>query len=157
VKGFDDLIIAWSHVKDATLRIAGDGPERERLEALINQYNLQDRITLLGHRNDIRDLLQASDLLVISSHREGASIVFAEALSCSRPVVSTDCGIMSELLPPTLLVPVNTPSVLAEKINAALADLPACSASLTPLYERCRHDMTVETMTAKTVEVYIAI
>ena len=154
VKGFDNLIKAWPRVKNANLQIAGDGPEREHLEALIKQRNLQHRVQLLGHRDDIHDLLNACDLLVISSHREGASLVFAEALARNRPVVSTDCGLMSELMPPTLLAPPNAPEALAEKINAALTDLPAYSAQLTPLYDLCRRDMTIQTMTAKTEAVY---
>jgi len=154
VKGFSDLIKAWTRIKDARLQIAGDGTERERLETLIRQHNLQHRVQLLGHRDDIHDLLTACDLLVIPSHREGASLVFAEALARNRPVVSTDCGTMSELMPPTLLAPPNAPEALAEKINAALADLPAYSAQLTPLYDLCRRDMTTESMTAKTETVY---
>ena len=154
VKGFDDLITAWANVRGGLLQIAGEGPERERLEALIRQLNLQDRVRLLGYRDDIHGLLTACDLLVIPSHREGASLVFAEALVRNRPVVATDCGLMSELMPPPLLAPPRAPGALAEKINAALADLPAYSARLAPLYEHCRREMTVEAMAAKTADVY---
>jgi len=154
VKGFDDLITAWAHVNDARLQIAGDGPERHRLQALIRRHNLQRRVRLLGHRPDIRSLLAASDLLVISSRREGASLVFAEALALHRPVVSTDCGLMSERIPAGLLVPPRSPDLLAQKINAALTDLPAYAAHFAPLYEYCRREMTVEAMADKTVAVY---
>jgi len=155
VKGFDDLIRAWAHVADARLQIAGDGPERERLEALIRQHNLQHRIHLLGHRSDIHDLLKACDLVVISSHREGAPLVFAEALARNRPVVSTDCGLMSDLMPPGLLAPPRAPEALAEKINAALADLPAYSVKLAPLFDLCRREMTISAMTEHTAAVYL--
>ena len=154
VKGFGDLIAAWAHVKDARLRIAGEGPERGRLEALIAQHNLRGRVALLGHRDDIPALLGASDLLVVSSHREGASMAAAEALVRNRPVVSTDCGLMSGLMGRALLAPPQSPAALAGKINAALADLPAYSATLAPLYGLCRREMTVEAMVEKTLDVY---
>ncbi|MCL1922113.1 MAG: glycosyltransferase family 4 protein [Kiritimatiellaeota bacterium] len=156
VKGFDDLIAAWTRVNDAHLQIAGDGPSRPRLESLIARHNLQHRVKMLGAREDIAMLLNACDLAVISSHREGASLVFAEALAHRRPVVSTDCGLMSGLMKPSQLVTPKSPIALASKINAALADLPAYSATLAPLYDLCRREMTVEAMAQKTLAVYHA-
>lgn len=154
VKGFDVLIEAWTGVKDARLQIAGDGPERGQLEALIKRHNLQGRVTLLGQRTDIPDLLAQSDLMVISSRREGMPLVLAEALHVECPVVSTAVGGMVGFLPESTLTRSEDPGALAAKINETLSDLPAYSKRLEPLYRFARAEMTVEAMARKTADVY---
>ncbi len=154
VKGFDVLIEAWTSVKDARLQIAGDGPDREHLETLIKKHTLQDRVMLLGHRIDIQDLLTQSDLMVISSRREGMPLVLAEALHAECPVVSTAVGGMVGFLPEGVLTRSEDPGALAAKINEALSDLPGYSKCLEPLYRFARTEMTVESMARKTANVY---
>jgi glycosyltransferase involved in cell wall biosynthesis len=154
VKGFDVLIEAWANVKGARLQIAGDGPDRGSLESLIREHNLQDRVLLLGQRNDILDLLAQSDLMVISSRREGMPLVLAEALQAGCPVVSTAVGGMVGFLPESVLTRSEDPKALAERINEALSDLPEYSERLEPLYRFARTEMTVETMARKTADVY---
>ncbi len=154
VKGFDVLIEAWTRVKDARLQITGDGPEREQLEALVKKHNLQERVMLLGHRADIQDLLTQSDLMVISSRREGMPLVLAEALHAECPVVSTAVGGMVGFLPESALTRSENPEALAAKINEALSDLPGYSKRLEPLYRFARTEMTVEAMARKTANVY---
>ncbi len=154
VKGFDVLIEAWTCVKDARLQIAGDGPEREHLAALIKKYNLQERVRLLGQRTDILDLLTQSDLMVISSRREGMPLVLAEALHAECPVVSTAVGGMVGFLPEGVLTRSEGTEALAAKINEALSDLPGFSKRLEPLYRFSRTEMTVESMARKTESVY---
>jgi glycosyltransferase involved in cell wall biosynthesis len=154
VKGFDVLIEAWTSVKDARLQIAGDGPEREQLEALIKKHSLQERVILLGQRTDIPDLLTQSDLMVISSRREGMPLVLAEALHAECPVVSTAVGGMVGFLPESVLTRSEDPAALAAKINEALSDLPGYSKRLEPLYRFARSEMTVEAMARKTENVY---
>jgi glycosyltransferase involved in cell wall biosynthesis len=154
VKGFDVLIEAWMGVKGARLQIAGDGPEREHLEALIKKFNLQERVMLLGHRVDIPDLLAQSDLMVISSRREGMPLVLAEALHARCPVVSTAVGGMVGFLPESVLARSEDPEALAVRINEAFSDLPGYSKRLEPLYRFARTEMTVESMARKTANVY---
>jgi glycosyltransferase involved in cell wall biosynthesis len=154
VKGFDVLIEAWTGVKDARLQIAGDGPDREPLEALIKKYNLQERVILLGQRTDIPDLLAQSDLMVISSRREGMPLVLAEALHAECPVVSTAVGGMAGFLPEGALTCSEDPEALSAKINEALSDLSGYSKRLEPLYCFARTEMTVEAMARKTADVY---
>jgi glycosyltransferase involved in cell wall biosynthesis len=154
VKGFDVLIEAWASVKDARLQIAGDGPDRESLEALIRKHNLQERVILLGQRTDVPELLAQSDLMVISSRREGMPLVLAEALHAECPVVSTAVGGMVGFLPESVLTRSEDPKALAERINEALSDLPGYSEHLEPLYRFARTEMTVEAMARKTADVY---
>jgi len=154
VKGFDVLIEAWTGVKDALLQIAGEGPERGHLEALIKKHRLQGRVTLLGQRADIPDLLTQSDLMVISSRREGMPLVLAEALHAGCPVVSTSVGGMVGFLPEESLTCSEDAGALAAKINEVLSDLSGYSRRLDPLYCFARTEMTVEAMARKTASVY---
>jgi glycosyltransferase involved in cell wall biosynthesis len=154
VKGFDLLIRAWSLVQGARLRIAGDGSERPHLLALIEENGLGDRIELLGHRDDIRDLLATSDLMVISSLREGMPLVLAEALHAHCPIVSTAVGGMVGFLPSCALTPPCDPVALAQKINEVLADLPTFSHAFDGLYDFAIRNMTVDSMAQQTLTVY---
>lgn len=73
------------------LSIAGDGPERARIESRISTLGLRERVTLLGHVADIRPLLDDAHALVLSSDYEGVPAVIAEALAAGRPIAATDC------------------------------------------------------------------
>lgn len=69
--------------------IAGDGVERQRIEALIREKNLGQRVHLLGWRRDIPDLLELSNLLVLTSRWEGLPQTLAQAMAAGKPVVAT--------------------------------------------------------------------
>tara|TARA_Y100001968_G_scaffold333907_1_gene400877 strand:- start:1803 stop:2918 length:1116 start_codon:yes stop_codon:yes gene_type:complete len=73
------------------LVIFGDGPEKEKLNKLINNYNLNQNVKLLGFKKDVSPWLESADLFVLSSDFEGFANVIVESLSYGTPVVSTDC------------------------------------------------------------------
>lgn len=153
VKGFDILIEAWRDV-DANLAIAGEGFERQKLEELIARTRQQGKITLLGHRTDITALLQATNLLVISSRYEGCPYVLVEALHQSVPVVSTAVGAMPELLPEgATCVPENS-AALSDRICWALADPGRTAELMAPAFVHAREELTFERLLDKTIDVY---
>jgi glycosyltransferase involved in cell wall biosynthesis len=86
------------HFTDFHYLIVGEGPERKNIECLIQKNNLQDNITILGRRTDIKDLLNASDVFIHSSRGEGCSNAILEAMSCGLPVIATDTGGTSEII-----------------------------------------------------------
>jgi glycosyltransferase involved in cell wall biosynthesis len=71
-------------------RVAGDGPERHRLESLITKWGLQERVTLLGHipRMRLPALYDAADVVVLTSRSEGIPIVLMEAMARGRIVLA---------------------------------------------------------------------
>ena len=101
-KGFDRLIEACAALKRDGylfhLRILGEGPERQKLEQLILQNGLSDAVELLGFQQNPYPYLNATDLVVCSSRYEGFSTVITEALILGKPVVTTPCSGMDELL-----------------------------------------------------------
>ena len=76
--------------------IAGDGPERNRLEALAKTLNLESNIHFIGSTQDIPGVLSMLDVFSLTSHNEASPVSIMEALSCQRPVVSTDVGSIDE-------------------------------------------------------------
>ena len=99
------------------LRIAGEGNERPEYEARAKTLGLNDRIIFMGHQTpqEIRNLLHASDFLVLSSHNEGQPVSVGEAELCGKPVICTD--VVSKQDVPDfagLLVETGNPKALSE-------------------------------------------
>jgi glycosyltransferase involved in cell wall biosynthesis len=74
---------------EAELWIAGEGPERARLEGLVAESDLAERVQFRGYVADTKTLYQALDLLVMSSVREGLPNALLEAMAFEVPVVAT--------------------------------------------------------------------
>lgn len=81
-----------------TLVIAGDGPQREALQAHAHQAGLAKAVRFLGARDDVADCIEASDVLVLPSRQEGLSNVILEALRGQRCVVASRAGGNGELI-----------------------------------------------------------
>lgn len=153
VKGFDLLIRAWKNV-DAQLAIAGEGFERERLERLIRETGQEDRITLLGQRDDVHALLSAADLFVISSHYEGGPYTLVEALQHRVPVVSTAVGAAVEILPAGFICATGDPAALAERVTSALNDIEQTRRAHESAFDYARTELTFEHVLDSTISVY---
>lgn len=79
--------------KNIKLLIIGwDSDEKNKYRALIKVLNLNKNITYLGKRNNVFPYLKKSNCFVLSSIFEGLPLVLIEALSCSIPIISTDCS-----------------------------------------------------------------
>lgn len=128
-KSFDVLIEAFARVAAraprARLLIAGDGPLHDALAALAAARGVADRVRWLGARFDVSDLVEAADLYVVSSQREGLSLSILEALRGGRAAVVTDAGGNAEAVRDGVngrVVPVHDPAALAAAILDLLAD-----------------------------------
>ena len=123
IKGHDVLIEAFGHLKSRdTLKLVlvGDGPKKKDYEEIIYRKGLKDKIILVGHRDDVRDLLNVSDLFVLASRSEGLSCSIIEAMASNLPIVATDVGGNRELVKhgeSGYLVSVDDPSDLAMKLQ----------------------------------------
>ena len=91
-KGHHRTIEAMTRLPDFDLIIAGEGPERGRLDALIARHGLGGRVRLLGARPhaELPSLYGAADASVLSSSREGWANVLLESMGCGTPVVASD-------------------------------------------------------------------
>jgi glycosyltransferase involved in cell wall biosynthesis len=103
--GLDNLIRAMKSIvagqPEALLLIGGKGPERERLEALVNELGLGTNVRFLGFIPDeqLADYYRAADLFVLpTTALEGFGLVTVEALSSGTPAVGTPIGATPEIL-----------------------------------------------------------
>jgi len=120
VKSFS---IVAKQLPNAILWLIGDGPLKKDLVNLATNQGISKQVKFLGFRNDVYDLIKASDLIALSSRSEGISQTIMEAMACSKPVVATKVGGNSELVrngKTGILVHSNSPEALAEAIAKLL-------------------------------------
>jgi starch synthase (maltosyl-transferring) len=157
-KGLPVLIEAAGQVArtrpDWQLALAGDGPDRDRLQQAAGRIPaLSGRVHWLGPRDDIPALLKAADLLVLPSLWEGMPNVVLEAMAARLAVVATAVEGSEELVEPGRtgwLVPPADPEALA----SALLDAAADPARLVRLGEAGRLRVESRFTIARTVEAY---
>lgn len=102
------------------LFIVGEGHLRQQVERLVEENGLSEDVVLLGKRLDVEALLSACDVFVLSSAWEGFGLVVAEAMACERPVVSTDCGGVREVMGELgYLSPPRNAELLAQHLSEA--------------------------------------
>jgi glycosyltransferase involved in cell wall biosynthesis len=80
----------------ARFLIIGDGPLRGELEQLAQQLGVTNVTQFLGSRHDVEHVLQAVDVLALTSHNEASPVSILEGLSCGVPCVASNVGSVSE-------------------------------------------------------------
>lgn len=111
--------------RPSVLLIVGDGPLRAELDALGRGLGLDDRLRLLGDRQDVAQILRALDCFVLPSVGEGISNAILEAMATALPVVATRVGGNVELVEDGetgLLVEVGQPEGLVRALECYLGD-----------------------------------
>ncbi|MCK8456744.1 glycosyltransferase [Sphingomonas faeni] len=132
-KGHDIVIEAVAALPGVTLLIAGHGPARASLEALIARLGVGDRIRLLGAvpHADLPQLIAAADVGALASSSEGLANVWVESLACGTPIVITNAGGAREVVtaPDAGRVTIGDPLAFAAAIGDLLADPPTQAAT----------------------------
>jgi len=112
---------------DVRFLIVGDGPLRRDLERLAETLGLRAAVVFTGHRTDVPDLMQAMDLFVLPTLREGFGVVFAEAMAMGKAAVGSRIGPVEEVVEDGVtgyLVPPDDPEGFAERALELLNDGP---------------------------------
>ena len=129
VKDHPMLLRAFARVAatvlDAELLLAGDGPLRGALAEQAAASGIAGRVRFLGVRDDVPDLLRASDVFAMTSISEAASLTLLEAMACRLPVVVTAVGGNPEIVQHNrhgYLVPRGDDAAAAEAIGRLLQD-----------------------------------
>ncbi len=158
-KDYPTLFRAMARSPQATLLVAGDGPQRGELEDLAAELSLDVRF--LGARDDVPALMQAADAFVLSSVVEGLPVVLLEAALCGLPCIATDVGGVRETLCPAAhayLTPHSNPDALAANMHRLMA-LPATERA--SLGEAARADaltrFSVQEITTQWEQLYAAL
>ena len=129
VKAQDLIIGALTLLPGVRLVLAGDGPDRAKLENLARELKVADRVTFLGAvpQAQLRGHYGAADALVLSSSREGWANVLLEAMACGTPVVASRVyGTPEVVAAPEagVLMAERTYQGVADAVNALRASYP---------------------------------
>ena len=101
-KGQKEMIVAFKKLlnyTDAYLLIAGEGEYKEKLQEVIENLHLKEKVFLLGYRKDIPDLLTYTDFFVFPSHFEGLPGALLEAIFSKTPAIISNIPENSECVP----------------------------------------------------------
>jgi glycosyltransferase involved in cell wall biosynthesis len=111
---------------DVRAVLAGEGPFRPVIQDAIRAHGLTAHVHMLGHREDVAEVLSGLDVVVsASTAAEGIPQALLQALAMRRPVVASDVGGIPEVIHTGVtgwLVPPGDPTALAEAILEALTD-----------------------------------
>jgi len=128
-KGVDLLVDAIHILKNKGFRVTcdiyGEGPERAKLDTLINKYSLDTYVRLQGTSDRIRCLLSQYDLLVVPSRMESFGIVVLEAYDAKIPVIASNVPGLNEIVQDKktgLLFESNNAECLSQKIIDIISD-----------------------------------
>lgn len=98
-KDQDTLLKAMTHLPDNyVLRLVGRGVREDALIALTNKLGLENRVDFTGMRTDVPEILEESDIVVLSSHWEGLSLSSVEGMASGRPFVASDVDGLREIV-----------------------------------------------------------
>jgi glycosyltransferase involved in cell wall biosynthesis len=126
--------------------IAGDGPERARVEAAAERAGLSGSLHMTGARADVPDVLAAIDIAVICSDYEGSPRSVLEFMDAGKPIVATAVGGIPEVIEDGVhgvLVPPRDEQALATAVGKLLRDSDRASELGARARDRCRRDLSL--------------
>ncbi|HEX9255014.1 MAG TPA: glycosyltransferase family 4 protein [Candidatus Angelobacter sp.] len=101
-KGFEYLLRAACELckmfSDLKIVIAGEGPDRSKIEDIIQQYGLQSSVVLAGQQSNMPAVYAAMDIFVLPSLNEGLPMTVLEAMAASKPVIATRVGAIPSVI-----------------------------------------------------------
>lgn len=126
IHAFDKIASEYPNV---SLMIYGDGCLMDKIQLLINEKKLEDRITLAGNVTDVADKIKSAKIFTLTSNTEGMPNSLMEAMALGLVVISTDCpcGGPATLIQNEengILVPVGDAYALADAFRRVLSDKP---------------------------------
>ena len=99
--------------------IVGDGSSKSILINLRDRLGLEKQVTLLGQRDDVKELLEVADIFVFPSMHEGCPNALIEAMAMGKPCVASRIGPIEEVMEDGVsgvLVPTQSPEILAQAV-----------------------------------------
>ncbi|MGH1419841.1 MAG: glycosyltransferase [Hyphomicrobiaceae bacterium] len=158
LKGVDVLLRALAEINendDATLKIAGDGPDGDQFKSLANGLGVNNRVSFLGAM-PARKLFELGRILVMPSRKESFPYVVLEAGAAGLPMITTNVGGIPEIMQAVSATMVNPDDVgaLARAMKTQRDNYQAAIAQAETLRERLRKNFMVDDMTTKVIDFY---
>ena len=101
----------WAYV------IAGEGPERNKIEQAAVKLGVEDRLVLLGRRQDVIELLQCADIFLFPSLYEGLPVALMEAMASGVPILCSSIRGSRDLVDERCLIDFSDPASVCSKIK----------------------------------------
>jgi glycosyltransferase involved in cell wall biosynthesis len=123
--GIKSFAAASEQHQNLRMALAGEGEQLGYLEDLAGQLGISENVTFLGVRNDLPDLLAATDSVLMPSLNEGFPRTAIEAMAAGKPVIATRVGGTPEAIidgETGILVPAKDVEAMAEALNTLVAD-----------------------------------
>lgn len=165
-KGILELIDAFIKVHETSpcqLLMIGSALLNERdtktielFKHKIKEHTIEADIFLLGHRDDVPEILSLMDIFVLPSYREGMPVSLLEAMSMGLPVIATDIrGCREEITPTTgILVPMQDAQALADAMLQLITDPPKAKYMGVQARKRVQQYFSTQQSVAKQVEIF---
>jgi glycosyltransferase involved in cell wall biosynthesis len=160
-KDIENLLSAVSILQkegcSLSVTLAGDGPDRPKVEKTISDLKLGDLVHLTGFVSDVQPLLAAADIMVNPSKTECMPNSILEAMWAMVPVVATDVGGVGEMMRDGvdgLLCPPEDSASLAEAIKTYITNPPLAQKLSASANERVMNEFTFEKHMEKTLDLY---
>jgi glycosyltransferase involved in cell wall biosynthesis len=156
-KRYDVLVEAaatWRDIRPVpAVLVAGSGPAYLPLAALISSTHAP--VTLLGHRGDVADLLEAADVALVTSDWEARQLFAQEALRAGVPLVATAVGGLPELVgDAAVLVPPGNVAAVSDAVRDLLGDAAKRADHRARGLQRAKTWPTAEATLAQLEEIY---
>jgi glycosyltransferase involved in cell wall biosynthesis len=143
--------------KKVSFLLVGDGPLKEKIEAMISEYKISEKVILTGFRSDIPELLSIMDIYVLTSLWEGLPRVLPQAMAMCIPIVATCVDGVPEAVKHGengFLVPAKDYHALAEK-TLQLIENPSLAKRMGEAGKKMVYpEFCVKEMVKKTEELY---
>ena len=121
----DAFAVVAGRVPGSLLYLVGDGSERETLQARVAAAGLLDRVTFVGWSGSTPDWYAGTDVVALTSDREGTPLALIEAAAAGRPVVATDVGGVADVVADGstgFVVPASSVDALADRLTQLALD-----------------------------------
>ncbi len=161
-KGYDYFVdcapLILEQFPEARFIIVGSGPGYESIRSRVKNKNLENFIFVLGHREDIPEIMSGIDIQVLASYAgEGTPQVIPQAFAMKTPVVATSVGSVPELLghgERGILVEPKNSEDLAKGILKILKNRQIAQAVTEKAYDFCIKELNIEKIMEQTIAVY---
>ena len=145
-------------IPNARFVIVGDGPGFKEIKSKVNLAGIDNKVDLLGHREDIPEIMAALDVQVLASFAgEGTPQVIPQAFAMKTPVVATKIASIPDLLGQgergVLIEPKNAPS-LAEGVLKIMRSSEIANHLVENARSFCLKELTVDKMMDSTIAIY---
>ncbi len=148
-----------TELPEAFLHIVGDGPLSTRLRSLAASLDIDSRVRFHGRlpHAALPRYYRSADLLIMSSRHEGQGWVTQEAAACGCPAVGTRVGVLPDLEPASVAVPVGDEEALARALVATGRDRTRLHNMGEAARQRIQEDYSLDVTVSKLSALYLEL